>query len=72
MLLTLAQGLFCSVVIKFEIAAKKYGTSGFGARTFISEDLAVMISVFSAASLLKYIWHPSVFSTDIVGTIPIV
>ncbi len=37
--------------------------------TFISEDLAVMISV-SRESLLKYIWQPSVLSIEMVGTCP--
>ena len=37
--------------------------------TFISEDLAVMISV-AKESLLKNIWQPSVLSMEIVGTLP--
>ena len=44
-------------------------SSPLGMRTFISVDLADMIEVWSE-SLLKYIWHPSVFSTEIVGTAP--
>ena len=40
-----------------------------GIITFISEDLAVIISVLSE-SLLKNIWHPSVLSMEIVGTLP--
>ena len=37
--------------------------------TFISEDLAEMISV-AIESLLRYIWQPSVLSIDMVGTLP--
>jgi len=40
-----------------------------GIRTFISEDFAETISVLSE-SLLRYIMHPSVLSTLIVGTLP--
>ena len=42
----------------------------FGTIRFISEDFAVM-SCASRESLLKYIWHPSVLSTEIVGTVPV-
>ena len=44
-------------------------SSSVGIITFISEDLAVIISVLSE-SLLKNIWHPSVLSMEIVGTLP--
>lgn len=37
--------------------------------TFISEDFELTIST-SIESLLRYIWHPSVLSIDIVGTLP--
>lgn len=43
--------------------------SGLGTITFISEDLAVTISVLRD-SLLRNTWHPSVFSMEMVGMHP--
>jgi len=38
---------------------------------FISEDLAVMMSA-DIDCLLRYTWHPSVLSMEIVGHLPII
>ena len=37
--------------------------------TFISDDLAEMMAACTE-SLLRNIWQPSVFSTEMVGTAP--